>query len=100
MGWSPSSTRPLPIWLDDPLRSAAIAGASLGAFTGRTVAQCVTKNSPMAVALRENRVIRGVEAIAERPDGTRFRFTPYPTPIHDALGAVKSGINLLVIAKR
>ena len=54
----------------------------------------------MAVALRENRVIRGVEAIAERPDGTRFRFTPYPTPIHDALGAVKSGINLLVIAKR
>ncbi|HEX8544074.1 MAG TPA: PAS domain S-box protein [Pseudomonas sp.] len=34
---------------------------------------------PMAVALRENRVIRGVEAVAERPDGTRVPFTPYPT---------------------
>ncbi|WP_460146272.1 PAS domain S-box protein [Pseudomonas sp. H3_H08] len=34
---------------------------------------------PMAVALKENRPIRGVEAIAERPDGSRVPFTPFPT---------------------
>ena len=35
---------------------------------------------PMAVALRERRPVRGVEAIAERPDGSRVPFIPYPTP--------------------
>ena len=40
----------------------------------------------MAIALKENRAIRGVEAIAERPDGTRVPFIPYPTPLHDADG--------------
>lgn len=31
---------------------------------------------PMAIALREKRPIRGMEAIAERPDGTRVNFIP------------------------
>jgi PAS domain S-box-containing protein len=51
---------------------------------------------PMAVALKENRPIRGVEAIAERPDGTRVPFTPYPTPLHDADGNLVGAINMLV----
>src|SRR6478752_5492935 len=34
---------------------------------------------PMAVALREGRELRGVEALAERPDGSRVPFIPYPT---------------------
>lgn len=51
---------------------------------------------PMAVALKENRSIRGVEAIAERPDGTRVPFTPYPTPLHDAQGNLVGAINMLV----
>src|SRR5688572_30327532 len=34
---------------------------------------------PMAVAIRERRPVRDVEAIAERPDGTRVHFVPYPT---------------------
>ncbi|MBC3375897.1 PAS domain S-box protein [Pseudomonas sp. SWRI92] len=51
---------------------------------------------PMAVALKENRPIRGVEAIAERPDGTRVPFTPYPTPLHDAEGNLVGAINMLV----
>jgi PAS domain S-box-containing protein len=38
------------------------------------------EDCPMAVALRENRSIRGVEAIGERPDGTRFFFIPHPRP--------------------
>ena len=51
---------------------------------------------PMAVALKENRAIRGVEAVAERPDGTRVPFTPYPTPLHDAEGNLIGAINMLV----
>src|SRR5882672_4367676 len=34
---------------------------------------------PMAVALKDGRVVRGTEAIAERPDGKRIWFEPYPT---------------------
>ena len=41
---------------------------------------------PMARTLKEDRSIRGEEAIAERPDGTGVPFMPYPTPLHDAAG--------------
>ena len=51
---------------------------------------------PMAVALREKRPIRGVEAIAERPDGSRVPFIPYPTPLFDADGRLTGGLNMLV----
>ena len=33
---------------------------------------------PMAIALREDRPVRGHEAIAERPDGSRVHFEPSP----------------------
>ncbi|MBY5639343.1 PAS domain S-box protein [Rhizobium leguminosarum] len=51
---------------------------------------------PMAVALKENRPVRGAEAIAERPDGSRVPFIPYPTPLHDADGNLIGAINMLV----
>lgn len=51
---------------------------------------------PMAVALRENRPIRGGEALAERPDGSRVPFTPYPTPLRDGDGNLVGAINMLV----
>ena len=51
---------------------------------------------PMAVALKQNRPIRGAEAIAERPDGTRIPFIPYPTPLRDANGNLIGAINMLV----
>lgn len=51
---------------------------------------------PMAIALKENRPIRGVEAVAERPDGTRVPFVPYPTPLRDAEGHLIGAINMLV----
>ncbi len=44
---------------------------------------------PMAIALKEGRIVRGVEAIVERPDGTRLWFAPYPTPLRDAEGKTK-----------
>lgn len=51
---------------------------------------------PMALALKQGREIRGVEAIAERPDGTRVRFRPYPTPLRDASGKLIGAVNTLV----
>ncbi len=51
---------------------------------------------PMAIALKEGRPIRDVEAVAERPDGTRVPFIPYPTPLRDAAGAVIGAVNMLV----
>jgi len=51
---------------------------------------------PMAVALKEGREVRGVAAIAERPDGTRVRFLSYPTPLRDASGRLVGALNLLM----
>jgi PAS domain-containing protein len=51
---------------------------------------------PMAIAVREGRAVRGVEAIAERPDGTRVNFVPYPTPFFDEKGALAGAVNLLL----
>ncbi len=51
---------------------------------------------PMAIALKENRPVRGVEAIAERPDGSRIPFIPYPTPLYDCEGNLVGAVNMLV----
>ena len=49
--------------------------------------------SPMAVALRTGEPVRGVEAIAERRDGTRIRFLASPTPLRDQSNAVIGAIS-------
>jgi PAS domain-containing protein len=51
---------------------------------------------PMAVALRENREVRNVDAIAERPDGSRVHFMPYPTPLRGASEVLIGAVNILV----
>ena len=51
---------------------------------------------PMAIALKENRVVRCSEVLAERPDGTRVTFIPHPTPIRDATGRLIGATNMLV----
>ncbi|HVW55882.1 MAG TPA: PAS domain S-box protein [Rhizobiaceae bacterium] len=51
---------------------------------------------PMAVTLKEGRPVRGMEAVAERPDGTRVPFIPYPTPIRNEDGEIVGAINMLV----
>jgi PAS domain S-box-containing protein len=51
---------------------------------------------PTAVALKEGRAVRGAEAIAERPDGSRVWFQPYPTPLRDDEGRIVGGVNMLM----
>ena len=51
---------------------------------------------PMAITLKEGRAIRNAEVVAERPDGTRVPFIPYPTPLRDGAGKTIGTINMLV----
>jgi PAS domain S-box-containing protein len=51
---------------------------------------------PMAIALREGRSINGMEALAERPDGTRVPFMAFPSPLRGAFGEIVGGVNMLV----
>ena len=51
---------------------------------------------PMAIAVRQRRAIRNAIAIAERPDGSRRAFMPYPTPLFDEAGELKGAVNLLI----
>jgi PAS domain S-box-containing protein len=51
---------------------------------------------PMAVALKEKRPVRGVEAFAERPDGTLVPFMPFPTPMFGPSGELVGAVNMLV----
>lgn len=51
---------------------------------------------PMAAALKGLPVDTGGEYMAERPDGSRFWFSPYPTALRDPDGRIIAGINMLV----
>jgi PAS domain S-box-containing protein len=51
---------------------------------------------PMALTLKTGKPVRGASAVAERPDGTRVTFIPYPTPLFDDAGTLVGGVNMLV----
>lgn len=54
------------------------------------------EDCPMALAVQQQRPIRDVIAIAERPDGSRVAFRPYPTPLFDTEGHLTGAVNLLI----
>ena len=51
---------------------------------------------PMAEAIVKKQPIRNVTAVAERPDGTRVNFMPYPTPIFNRNGEFRGAVNVLI----
>jgi hypothetical protein len=51
---------------------------------------------PMADAVRGRCELRGLTAVAERPDGSRVRFMPFPTPLFAADGTFEGAINMLI----
>lgn len=50
--------------------------------------------TPMAVALREGRSLRGVEATVERPDGSRFTASVNIDPVYGSQGELVGAINV------
>lgn len=105
---------PAPIYLTDATGHITHYNKACLPFAGRTPEAgrdrwCVTwklfstdgtpmphDECPMAVALNEGRELRGGEAIAERPDGTRVRFVPFPTPLYHDDGSLAGAVNLLI----
>ena len=51
---------------------------------------------PMAMAIRTKSPVRGASAVAERPDGTRVTFVPYPTPLFAEDGSLRGAVNILI----
>jgi PAS domain S-box-containing protein len=51
---------------------------------------------PMAVAIQTRQAIRGATAVAERPDGSRVNFEPFPTPVIDANDRLLGAVNMLI----
>jgi PAS domain-containing protein len=51
---------------------------------------------PMAVAIQTGVAVRGATAVAERPDGTRVNFMPFPTPVIGGDGKLLGAVNVLV----
>ena len=105
---------PAAIYVTDPDGVITYYNAACIAFAGRvpqvgTDRWCVTwklysengaflphNRCPMAAAILEKRSVRGVAAVAERPDGSRVNFMPYPTPIFDTEGNLLGAVNILV----
>ena len=105
---------PVPIYLTDAEGWVTYFNRACVDFAGRTPVPgtdrwCVTwrlhteggvflphEECPMAVAIKERRPVRGAIAVAERPDGTRVLFTPYPTPILDEDGLLTGAVNILI----
>lgn len=105
---------PVPAYVTDPAGWVTYWNEACIRFAGRTpqVGQdrwCVTwklystageriahDQCPMAQAVHRGTPIRDQIAIAERPDGTRVAFRPYPTPLLDAAGAVTGAVNILI----
>ena len=54
------------------------------------------EDCPMAQAIKEQRSIRDSIAIAERPDGSRVAFRPYPTPLFGSDGLLTGAVNMLI----
>ena len=104
---------PVPIYVTDAQGRILFFNAAAQSFAGREPQLgemwCVTwrlfrtdgtplphDQCPMSIALREGQAIRGMEAIAERPDGSRVPFMPYPTPLFDESGQLIGAINMLI----
>jgi PAS domain S-box-containing protein len=51
---------------------------------------------PMAIAIQQQRALRGEEILVERPDGTRVNVLPHPEPLFNDLGEMTGAINMLV----
>ena len=105
---------PVPIYVTDAEGGVTYWNRACVAFAGREpeLGQdrwCVTwklftttgeflphDQCPMAQAIRQRRIIRDQVAIAERPDGTRAAFRPYPTPLFNDDGSLRGAVNLLI----
>jgi PAS domain S-box-containing protein len=105
---------PVPIYVTDPQGSVTYWNRACVEFAGREPRLgrdrwCVVwkiytttgdflphDQCPMAQAIRGRTIVRDAIAIAERPDGSRRAFRPYPTPLFDDDGSLRGAVNMLI----
>ena len=105
---------PVPLYTTDPGGILTYYNPAAAAFAGRKPRLgedrwCVTyrlysttgeflphDECPMAEAIQKKVPVRDRVAIAERPDGTRAAFRPYPTPIFREDGEFAGAVNMLI----
>jgi len=105
---------PVPVYTTDAEGSVTYWNTACVEFAGREPVLghdrwCVTwqlyttsgdpishEDCPMAQAIRERRPVRDAIAVAERPDGSRVAFRPYPTPVFDGHGNITGAVNMLI----
>jgi PAS domain S-box-containing protein len=105
---------PVPIYMTDSLGAVTYWNRACVQFAGREPQLgkdrwCVTwkiystsgefvphDQCPMAQTVRTRRTVRDTVGIAERPDGSRVAFKPYPTPLFDEDGTFTGAVNMLV----
>ena len=105
---------PAPVYTTDPEGNVTYWNRACVEFAGRQPELgrdrwCVTwqlytlsgdrlahEDCPMAVAIKQQHAVRDSIAIAERPDGSRVAFRPYPTPLFDGAGTFTGAVNLLI----
>jgi PAS domain S-box-containing protein len=105
---------PVPIYTTDAAGAVTYWNRACIAFAGREPQLgkdrwCVTwqlyttlgdplprDKCPMAEAIQNRRPVRDAVAIAERPDGSRVAFKPYPTPLFNEDGSIVGAVNMLI----
>lgn len=105
---------PAPIYITDPEGAVTYWNDACVQFAGREPQLgrdrwCVTwkiystngdpvphDQCPMAQAIRRQMIVRDAIAIAERPDGSRRAFRPYPTPLFNDDGSLRGAVNMLI----
>lgn len=105
---------PVPIYTTDPAGAVTYWNRACVDFAGREPQLgrdrwCVTwqlyttageplphDKCPMAEAIIQRKIVRDQVAIAERPDGSRVAFRPYPTPLLNEDGSIRGAVNMLI----
>src|SRR5258707_678113 len=105
---------PAPVYTTDPEGAVTYWNAACVEFAGREPQLgrdrwCISwqlytmigeplkpEDCPMAQAIKQQVPIRDAIVIAERPDGSRLAFKPYPTPLFDADGSLTGAVNILI----
>ena len=105
---------PVPLYTTDPDGILTYYNPAAAEFAGRepqlgSDQWCVTyrlysiageflphDECPMAEAIQTKSAVRDRVAIAERPDGSRAAFRPYPTPIFRENGEFAGAVNMLI----
>lgn len=84
------------LWGRNPEIGKEMWCGSLKIFKPDGITPLALDTCPMAIALKEGRIVTGEEIIIERPDGSRKYVLPHPQPLYDISGSITGAVNMLL----